>query len=83
MTEIRLENYDSKFRFILLASHRAEQLMRGARPRLDSDSPKVAKAAMAEVDDGMVEWDYGPAPVEGVDETAEGLEGGEEAAPAE
>ena len=79
MTEIREENYDSKFRFILLAAHRAEQLMRGARPKLEIDSPKVAKAAMAEVDDGMVEWDYGPAPVEEVDETDETLEGGEEA----
>ena len=31
-----LEQYDSKFRFVLLASTRAEQLVRGARPKVEA-----------------------------------------------
>ena len=78
MTEIQLENYDSKFRFILIAACRAEQLMRGARPKLDSGSPKVARGAMAEVNEGLIAWDYGPAPLPDLEDSEEGLEGGEE-----
>lgn len=78
MTEMAEGKYDSKFRFILLAAHRAEQMMRGARPRLDSASPKTAKNAMVEVDAGLIDWDYGPAPEPELEEGEE-LEGGEEA----
>ena len=30
---------DSKFRLVLLIARRAEQLMRGARPKVESDRP--------------------------------------------
>ena len=40
------EKVDSKFRYILLASHRAEQLMRGARPKLDMSNAKLTRIAM-------------------------------------
>jgi DNA-directed RNA polymerase subunit omega len=53
---------DSKFRYVLLAAGRAEQLMRGASPRVTLRSTKVARVAMEELLDGCVEWDYGPAP---------------------
>ena len=53
---------DSKFRFVLLAAHRAEQLMRGANPRVHLRSPKVARIAMEEILDDRVQWGYGPAP---------------------
>jgi DNA-directed RNA polymerase subunit omega len=53
---------DSKFRFVLLAAHRAEQLMRGAHPRVQLRSPKVARIAMEEVLDDRIQWGYGPAP---------------------
>jgi DNA-directed RNA polymerase subunit K/omega len=53
---------DSKFRFILLAARRAEQVMRGARPKLHYKTPKVARGAMDEILADAVNWDYGPPP---------------------
>jgi DNA-directed RNA polymerase omega subunit len=69
-----LEQYDSKFRFVLLASSRAEQLVRGARPKLESPSKKPTRVAMEELKQGMVPWAYGPAP------SAEMTDGGAEGA---
>lgn len=57
-----LEQYDSKFRFVLLASTRAEQLVRGARPKLEGPSKKPTRTAMEELKAGAVPWSYGPAP---------------------
>lgn len=71
------EKIDSKFRYVLVAANRAEQIMRGSRPRVDV-SGKPTKIAMAEIERDLVNWDYGPRPVE---ETAEEAAG--EAAPAE
>lgn len=67
------EQIDSKFRFVLLAAHRAEQMMRGARPRIEekADKAKVARAAMREILDGLVQWDYGPSPEAEADEAME------------
>lgn len=56
------ETVDSKFRFVLLSAQRAEQLLRGAQPRVEVTSPKVARTAMREMIEGLVDWDYGPAP---------------------
>jgi DNA-directed RNA polymerase omega subunit len=54
---------DSKFRFVLLAARRAEQLMRGAKPKSDVGPKFVpARVAMDEIAAGLVDWDYGPAP---------------------
>ncbi len=53
---------DSKFRLVLLAAKRAEQLMRGARPKRDAEKKKPTLLAMEEIHGDMVEWDYGPAP---------------------
>ena len=61
MTEIP-EKIDSKFRFVLLASKRAEQMVRGARPKVESVSRKPTRVAMNEVLDDRIEWGYGPAP---------------------
>ena len=67
------QNIDSKFRLILLAAERAEQLLNGARPKLPDASIKKARAAMEEVLEGYVDWDYGPAPAPVVEvEDAEG-----------
>lgn len=56
------ERIDSKFRYVLLASERAEQLMQGALPRMRSSSTKPTQIAMAEVLTDSLDWDYGPAP---------------------
>jgi len=56
------EKLDSKFRYVLLAAGRAEQLMRGARPKIDSRPRKPTVMAMDEVNRDLVAWEYGPAP---------------------
>ena len=56
------EKVDSKFRFVLLAARRAEQLIRGAQERMPRESPKFARHAMNEIQHDLVEWDYGEAP---------------------
>lgn len=53
---------DSTFRYVLIAAKRAEQLVRGARPKIESTTTKPARIAMREVVENLVEWDYGPAP---------------------
>ena len=77
------EKIDSKFRYVLLAATRAEQLMLGARPKLDKPD-KNTSAAMNEVLQELVEWEYGPRPEpvaseapEGIDPEASAAEGGE------
>jgi len=56
------EKIDSKFRFVLLAAERAEQMLRGARPKIDMGALKATRIAMQEISNDLVEWDYGPAP---------------------
>jgi DNA-directed RNA polymerase omega subunit len=54
------EGVDSKFRLVLLIARRAEQLMRGARPKLDTERPlKPARLAAVEFEKNRVRWDYG------------------------
>jgi DNA-directed RNA polymerase omega subunit len=53
---------DSKFRRVLVAANRAEQLMRGARPKIEAGKRKPTRVAMEEVDHSLIEWGYGPPP---------------------
>lgn len=53
---------DSKFREVLVAAQRAEQIMRGARPKVDAGRRKPTRIAMEELSLNQIEWDYGPAP---------------------
>jgi len=73
------ERIDSKFRFVLLAAERAEQMLRGARPKLEIPDKKATRIAMHEIANDLVEWDFGPAPEPVIEEE----ESAEEAAPAE
>lgn len=65
------ERIDSEFRFILVASERAEQLMRGAPAKVAAGAVKPTLVAMEEVLEDVVDWDYGPAPVPEPELTAE------------
>lgn len=48
----------SKYRFVMLAALRAEQLQAGAVPRIDSDTRKATVLAQEEVAAGVVDaWD--------------------------
>jgi DNA-directed RNA polymerase omega subunit len=53
---------DSKFRRVLVAANRAEQIMRGARPKVEAGKRKPTRVAMEEIDHSLVEWGYGPPP---------------------
>jgi DNA-directed RNA polymerase omega subunit len=53
---------DSKFRRVLVAAGRAEQLMRGARPKVEAGKRKPTRVALEEVDQSLIDWGYGPAP---------------------
>jgi DNA-directed RNA polymerase omega subunit len=67
------EIVESKYRFVMLAALRAEQLQAGAPPRLDPVSNKSTVIAQEEVAAGLVEaWDGTmPEPVEAAVESAE------------
>ncbi|HEY3171685.1 MAG TPA: DNA-directed RNA polymerase subunit omega [Thermoanaerobaculia bacterium] len=54
------EGVDSKFRLVLLIARRAEQLMRGARPKIKTERPlKPTRLAAEEFEENEVRWDYG------------------------
>jgi DNA-directed RNA polymerase omega subunit len=74
---------DSTFRFVLVSARRAEQLMRGARPKLDPGLQKPSRIAMREICDELVEWDYGPPPASPAPPAEEGSEAFAEDAAAE
>jgi DNA-directed RNA polymerase omega subunit len=61
-------NVDSKFRLVLVAASRAEQLMRGARAKVEAGKRKATTVAMEEIHQKAVDWGYGPPPPK---ETAE------------
>lgn len=52
------EKMDSKFRFVLVAAHRAEQLMRGARAHEGHRHRKPTTVAQHEVAGGVIGWEY-------------------------
>lgn len=51
------EEFDSKFRFILVAAERAKQLQNGAPPKIDLKSRKSAFVAIREVERGLVPYE--------------------------
>ena len=68
------ERIDSTFRFVLIAAKRAEQLVRGARPKLEGGPTKPTRVALLEVSQDLVEWDYGPPPMPEPEVVEEALE---------
>ena len=50
------EGIDSVFRYIVITALRSEQLIQGARPRIESRHVKPTLIAKDEVDAGLVEW---------------------------
>lgn len=51
------DEYDSKFRFILVAAERAKQLQNGYPPKVDVKSPKPAHIAIQEAQQGLITWE--------------------------
>lgn len=50
------EQFDSKFRFILVAAERAKQIQHGAPARLEVNSRKAACIAVREVEANLVPY---------------------------
>lgn len=48
---------DSKYRFVIVASKRAKQLIRGAKPKIKAKTKNPIRLAQLEVKDGVVEFD--------------------------
>jgi DNA-directed RNA polymerase omega subunit len=57
------EGVDSRFRYVLLVSKRAEQLIQGSHPKLKSRHTKPTRVAMDEVAADVIRWQLEP-PVE-------------------
>lgn len=50
------EEFDSKFRFILVAAERAKQIQNGAPPLIELKSRKPAYIAVRETQADLVKW---------------------------
>jgi len=50
------EEFDSIFRYIVVVSQRAEQIINGAKPRTESRFKKPTLKARDDVDGGAVSW---------------------------
>ena len=57
------EGVDSRFRYVLLVSKRAEQLIHGAQPKMKTRHAKPTRIAMEEIEKNQVKWQLSP-PVE-------------------
>jgi len=50
------EGVDSRFRYVLLVSKRAEQLIQGSQPKIKTRHAKPTRIAMEEVERNQVKW---------------------------
>ena len=53
----RYGDLDSKFRFVILASKRAKQLLQGSKPKLKTRSKNLIRIAQAEVRAGLIDYE--------------------------
>lgn len=63
------EGIDSKFRYVMLVSKRAEQLIQGSQPKFRTKHAKPTRVAMEEIDRSAVKWHL----TEPVEETTDAL----------
>jgi DNA-directed RNA polymerase subunit K/omega len=73
-----LGNVDSKYRFVIVASKRAKELLKGAKSRLKSKSRNPIRIAQNEVKLGLVEFEILKAKKEEVQEPEDRVFLGEE-----
>jgi DNA-directed RNA polymerase subunit omega len=59
---------DSKYRFIILASKRAKQLLKGAKPKIQTRSKNPIRIAQTEVREGLIEYEIIPARMDDIPE---------------
>ena len=51
---------DSKYRFVILASKRAKQLLRGVKPKIKAKSKNLIRIAQTEVSSGLIDFELLP-----------------------
>lgn len=51
------DKIDSKYRFVIIASKRAKELLKGAKPRAKSKSKNLVRVAQQEVEMGLVDFE--------------------------
>jgi DNA-directed RNA polymerase omega subunit len=54
------QSIDSKYRFVIIASKRAKELLKGAKPRIKSKSKNPIRIAQNEVKLGLVDFEIIP-----------------------
>ncbi len=54
------EGVDSKFRYVLLVSKRAEQLIQGSQAKVKTKHAKPTRVAMEEIEKNQVKWQLTP-----------------------
>jgi DNA-directed RNA polymerase omega subunit len=64
-------NIDSKYRFVILASKRAKQLLKGAKPKLKAKSRNLIRIAQSEVKAGLIEYELIPTGKEDISDREE------------
>lgn len=70
-------NVDSKFRFIILASKRAKQILKGAKPKIELKSRNPVRIAQAEIMESLIEYEIIPLKAEETREQEERVLGEE------
>ncbi len=66
------DKIDSRFCYVLLAAERAEQLLKGGSPKIETEETKPTRIAMEEISSDLIAWDYGPAPIVEATESEDG-----------
>ena len=77
----RLKAYsdlDSKFRFVILASKRAKQLIQGAKPKIKTTSKNLIQIAQIEVRRGLIKYEIVPPKAEAFSDSEDEVFIGEE-----
>lgn len=64
-------NIDSKYRFVILASKRAKQLLKGAKPKVKAKSRNLIRIAQSEVRSGLIDYELIPTGKEEIPEQEE------------
>jgi DNA-directed RNA polymerase subunit K/omega len=73
-----LGNVDSKYRFVIIASKRAKELLKGAKSRIKSRSKNLVRIAQQEVRMGLVDFEILKSKTEDVTDEEERVFLGEE-----
>ena len=55
---------DSKFKFVIIASKRAKELLKGAKPKIKSKSKRLIRIAQEEVREGLIDYEIAPKKIE-------------------